>query len=182
MQNLFKHNTNVQCKSNRRCDICGNDTYHQQNNWQQEKFCQKRSHVATSKQAVLLATALVKIVDGMGTTTLRALIDTGSQLSLITESAAQTLRLPKQKISANINGLGNGQTETSSLQITEQVMPRFLSNFTSTCDLIVLKHITSDISNWSIIKTETSLENNEMQADPTHHIIGPINILLGAGD
>ena len=150
---------------------------HQQNNGKREKFYQKESNVATSEQDVVLATALVKIVDGMGTTTtLRALIDTGSQLSLITESAAQTLRLPKQKISANINGLGNGQTETSSLQITEQVMPRFLSNFTSTCDLIVLKHITSDLINRPIIKTVTSLENNEMLADRTYHIPGPIDI------
>ena len=132
----------MQCKSNRGCDICGkrhntmlhhNDRWsnRQQNNGQQEKSYQKRSHVATSEEDVVLATALVKIVDGMGTTTtLRALIDTGSQLSLITESAAQTLRLPKQKISANINGLGNGQSETSSSQVTPQIVPRFRSNFT----------------------------------------------------
>ena len=66
-------------------------------------------------KSVLLATALIQVPDIYGIFhTFRALIDQGSEVSLITESAAQTLKLPKSKTSISISTLGENQQYSNS--------------------------------------------------------------------
>ena len=57
---------------------------------------------------MLLATARVKVLqhDG-GSRLVRALIDHGSEVSLITEALAQQLRLPRRPSNIRLVGVGN---------------------------------------------------------------------------
>lgn len=61
--------------------------------------------------SVLLPTALVQVRNSFGQMEqLRALIDPGSQVSLITEEAVQNLRLHKQRVKTTIFGVGETKT------------------------------------------------------------------------
>ncbi|KOB76447.1 Uncharacterized protein OBRU01_05753 [Operophtera brumata] len=67
------------------------------------------SHVTQQDEAnkILLSTAMIKVQKVDGTyQTMRALIDQGSQTSLITENAAQQLGLQRQKCKEFISGIG----------------------------------------------------------------------------
>ncbi|XP_070515377.1 uncharacterized protein [Cardiocondyla obscurior] len=69
------------------------------------------SHEPHERIAVLLATARVAVRDEFGVTHhVRALIDQGSEMSLVTESLVQRLRLPREKVSLAIFGVGGRQT------------------------------------------------------------------------
>ncbi|XP_047027518.1 uncharacterized protein LOC124635626 [Helicoverpa zea] len=60
-------------------------------------------HVTTEYTEILLTTVLVKVKSADGTyVTLRGLLDQGSQINLITENAAQLLRLPRKKLDAAV--------------------------------------------------------------------------------
>ncbi|KAF9409165.1 hypothetical protein HW555_011382, partial [Spodoptera exigua] len=65
-------------------------------------------HVKTEYTEILLTTVLVKVKSADGTyVTLRGLLDQGSQINLITENAAQLLRLPRKKLDAAVTGIGS---------------------------------------------------------------------------
>ncbi|XP_048483849.1 uncharacterized protein LOC125489993 [Plutella xylostella] len=74
----------------------------------------KNTHVSLQRDVppeVLLATAMLKVKSADGTYhTLRALIDQGSQTSLITEKAAQALRLSRSKFHGIISGVGTKES------------------------------------------------------------------------
>ena len=56
----------------------------------------------------VIPTALVPIEDDSSTITIcRAMIDSGSQLSLITESAVQMMQLKRRRQSLTVNDIGN---------------------------------------------------------------------------
>ncbi|KAG5875679.1 hypothetical protein JTB14_019455 [Gonioctena quinquepunctata] len=102
----------------------------------------------SNKKEVLLATALVSslLVTGMPQL-LRVLIDQGSQISPITEEAAQMLGLPRQKIRAEITGVGENETIISKWKITARIKPRFPSKFILNSELLVLPKIMKALPN-----------------------------------
>ncbi|KAF9409946.1 hypothetical protein HW555_010837, partial [Spodoptera exigua] len=66
------------------------------------------NHLSANNMEVLLTTVQVKVMTVDGTyINLRALVDQGSQVNLITENAAQLLRLPRNKLTAKISGVGS---------------------------------------------------------------------------
>ncbi|PZC85571.1 hypothetical protein B5X24_HaOG216679 [Helicoverpa armigera] len=67
--------------------------------------------VQNNPSEILLATAIVKAqsVDG-SYQEMRVLLDQGSQTSIITERAAQLLRLPRKKCNGYISGIGNNES------------------------------------------------------------------------
>ena len=69
------------------------------------------SHSATSSNQVALPTAVVQMQGKYGIVSLRALLDSGSQTSFITEVASQKLQLPKHCNSIALSASG-GKTRT----------------------------------------------------------------------
>ncbi|KAF9808442.1 hypothetical protein SFRURICE_008495 [Spodoptera frugiperda] len=65
-------------------------------------------HLYADDTEILLTTVQVKVKTADGTfITLRGLLDQGSQINLITENAAQLLRLPRTKFDGTYADTGN---------------------------------------------------------------------------
>ena len=127
------------------------------------------------KKTVLLSTAYVMIKDANGTPlTLRAMLDSGSQASFISESRANALKVKVLGDSISITPLGS-----SSSQKTKGVLSTVLNDAVHV-DL----HVVSKISNLVpprkvMIPTLESVKNLKL-ADPNFNSPGRIDILLGA--
>ncbi|XP_008178271.1 uncharacterized protein LOC103307771 [Acyrthosiphon pisum] len=100
---------------------------------------------ARTNSTVVLGTAVVHIKDAWGQThAVRALLDSGSQLSAMTNNCSARLGLPRNRFQSNIVGLGQSPVT----QIQGVTKCQFTSHFDSkyvfpTVDLVVLPHITA---------------------------------------
>ncbi|XP_045772935.1 uncharacterized protein LOC123872601 [Maniola jurtina] len=134
------------------------------------------TEVPTSE--TLLATSLVKIRDDYGhTTVVRALVDTGSQASFVSERAVQALRLKRKSIKGTITGIGS--TRTTVKQATElYVLPRHEEAF-KIKTYIMPTRLTSKLPTTTISNnTWTHLEGLVL-ADPSFNQPGRVDMLLG---
>ncbi|XP_028171605.1 uncharacterized protein LOC114360928 [Ostrinia furnacalis] len=128
---------------------------------------------------VLLATAIIQVagVDGVSRK-MRALIDPGSQISIITENAAQQLRLPRQKCSGVITGVGTKDTNCKG-KITIHCSS-LIENFAFTTEALIMNKLTNNLPNYTFKKPDWKYLNKLSLADPEFFISRPIDILLGA--
>lgn len=135
--------------------------------------------VFNNEKQVLLATALIATTDFYGRKiVLRALIDQGSQGSMITKKAANMFQLEQTPTSKYISGLGDSNTGRIK-QINLIIKPRFNSEIRINIECYILKKLTKilpdsnlNVEGWNYLK--------ELQlAEPTYHKMGPIDIILG---
>ncbi|KAH9638575.1 hypothetical protein HF086_000976 [Spodoptera exigua] len=71
------------------------------------------NHVAVDDEELLLTTLSINVRCSDGTyITLRALLDQGSQISLISENAVQRLGLQRRRYNASVSGIGSGASQT----------------------------------------------------------------------
>ncbi|XP_073967400.1 uncharacterized protein [Choristoneura fumiferana] len=137
------------------------------------------SHFTAGRQAVLMPTALVQVKAENGEKHLmRALLDPCSQESFITEAAAQRLRLRRASISGHVTGVGQMKTilkHCTELQFSSRIEPTLTMKVTA----YVVRHLTDmmpakriDIGEWKYL-------DHLVLADPTCHMPGHIDLLLG---
>lgn len=139
------------------------------------------SLTVNSDSAVLLATALIGVFGKNGNRVmLRALLDQGSQCAFITENAAQTLSLPRQKIEANIAGIG-GKTQTAKWSVNLTIFPRFESSFSMATNAIVLSKLTRTARGEFNVSNLDFLHNLTL-ADPSFRGESEIDMILGAAE
>lgn len=94
---------------------------------------------------VLLATAVVRAYSRNGrSSSLRALIDQGSQASFITEDTVQLLGLKRSPVSGCVSGLGDGQIRINYM-VSLRVESQRNSNNSVSITAYVLKSLTSII-------------------------------------
>ncbi|XP_069355300.1 uncharacterized protein [Maniola hyperantus] len=126
----------------------------------------------------LLATALVKIRDDYGhTTVVRALVDTGSQASFVSERAVQALRLKRKRIKSSITGIGS--TRTPVKQATElYVLPRHEEAF-KIKTYIMPTRLTSRLPTTTISNNTWPHLKGLVLADPSFSQPGRVDMLLG---
>lgn len=184
-KNSLNHEASEKCHSTKRCQIC-NQFHHSLLHIDQKETAKIaiNSHVTTKTKRdcnVLLATALVKArTTQQSFEYLRALIDPGSQATLITEYGAQRLGVPREKIHAEITGMGGVHSGVACSKIQVELIPRFpANNFTLHCEALVLPTLTKAQAEHGIIP-EKLQHNNFLLADPTFDTPGPIDIILGA--
>ncbi|KMQ87329.1 hypothetical protein RF55_13415 [Lasius niger] len=127
----------------------------------------------------LLATARVLVVDRSGTRhAAHVLVDPGSETSLIAESLAQRLRLPRTPTSVTIFGVGGVQAGFSRGQVAVDLSAR-TGSFSLTVSSLVMPHLLAYSS-----VTETGaiswphVEGLEL-ADPDFFARDPVELLLG---
>ncbi|KAF9406671.1 hypothetical protein HW555_013037, partial [Spodoptera exigua] len=128
---------------------------------------------------ILLATALVRIQGINGEYhTMRALIDQGSQASLITENAAQILKLPRRACKGVIVGVSANQTNCKG--VLSLVASSLHSNYTFQTEVVIMKKLINNLPNHSFSKPSWEYLQNIQLADRHFNVCRPIDLLLGA--
>lgn len=140
-----------------------------------------RSHMACNiSSCVLLPTALVKVLNGQGKwITLRALLDTGSEPTIISERAAKKLMLPQHKIAVTITGVGDAPADT----LDRFVRLRMCSNVNDyQLDAIsfIIRKFDSVLPIKSIYGIERMPFGDLVLADPTFSTPDKIDLILGS--
>lgn len=131
------------------------------------------------QHTVLLATALIGVYAKNGTViTLRALFDQGSQSAFLSENAAQTLALTRNRINAIITG---NKSHAAKHFINVTAIPRFESNFVINASAIILPKLTS-VSHVNCDENDFEFIDNMILADPSFKNNSEIDMILGASE
>ncbi|XP_062533633.1 uncharacterized protein LOC134202631 [Armigeres subalbatus] len=137
------------------------------------------SSVQRRAKQVLLMTALVNVVAKSGKSLkLRALLDSGSQVNLISDSAVKLLSLPKYP--ANIPVVGVGGTRS---QIRHHVILKLFSDyskFESNVDCLVTTRVTGKIPSVAVNISEWRFPPGIVLADPSFNESKDVDLLIGA--
>lgn len=136
---------------------------------------------ASRRSSVLLATARVTISDRFGNPQeARALIDQGSEATIVSERLAQRLRLPRQRASVMVIGVGGQRTGVARGRISLRVSSRS-GDCEVTTTALVLPRLTGYTNPASTTLERWSHLRDLDLADPDlNHSTDPVDILLGA--
>jgi len=108
----------------------------------------------------------------------RALLDSGSQVNLITEGLVQSLSLQKQQ--KHINVLGVREACANITQKVETIIRSRLNGFKTETEFFVLPTISNKHPNKLVIKENLDIPKNIKLADPNFDKSQQIDLLLGA--
>lgn len=129
---------------------------------------------------VLLATALVKVKSSLGEWwTLRALLDSGSEASFITEFAVQLLRLKPKQTTTEVSGLGLVSSGTC-LKVVDITFASHHTTFATSTQAFIFKSLSGHLPARSLhVENWTDL-NGLTLADPEFYKSAKIDLLLGS--
>lgn len=128
---------------------------------------------------VLLPTAIVKLVARDGTALhMRALLDSGSQLSFLSQKAVQLLDLKPTQVDVNVVGITNSQTRLKHCLPIEVHSLRKPYRITVTCH--VVDEITCNLPQLKIDRKAIKIPKNIQLADDNFNVPAEVDILLGA--
>ncbi|XP_012271144.2 uncharacterized protein LOC105694768 [Orussus abietinus] len=130
---------------------------------------------------VLLATAIVTVETASGRQMrVKALIDQGSEVSLISESVAQHLQLPRKATCISIVGVGGSEgcavKGSTNLRVRSQVDP----GFTLELRALVLPRLTAHLPTQQVATGNWPHLTGLALADPDYAARSKIDLLLGA--
>ncbi|XP_017482625.1 PREDICTED: uncharacterized protein LOC108371551 isoform X2 [Rhagoletis zephyria] len=132
-----------------------------------------------SEKCILLATAVVYIQDAKGKWIKgRALLDSGSQVNLMSKSFLKKLRLKGEAIkSAAIEGVGKTRSKIEE-RVNIKIKSRMhMSNFETNLDVLIAQELMSKLpAEEAIIK---KIPNNIELADPNFNVPKEVDILIG---
>ncbi|XP_065368797.1 uncharacterized protein LOC135961232 [Calliphora vicina] len=137
------------------------------------------THSSQSPVNVLLYTIRLFVNSNAGHLPLRALLDPGSQGTLISESAVQILRLPKRRSHCKVIGVGTECESMSKHSVYLELMSRY-KRLVLSYTALVLSNISSYKPNLSSKEINLPNLNNEDLADPFFFQNDPIDIILGS--
>ena len=127
----------------------------------------------------ILSTALFYVTNQTGQRFIcRALLDSGSMSSFITEKCCQRLNLSRRNCRKIVNGVGNVEAGT-----TREITTLFITSMTSNesyleVDAHILSRITSNLPEFSINRSDLSHFKNLQLADPFFNVSCEIDILI----
>ncbi|XP_075167641.1 uncharacterized protein LOC142239749 [Haematobia irritans] len=127
---------------------------------------------------ILLGTALVKIKANGLETECKAILDSGSQVNLITERLVARLGLPSRSTTMSISGIGRNKTKVQH-RVNISLQSRS-NNFSTRLEAFVLPQIITSQPAQFIHFDKWLITNNVTLADPTFNRPGKIDNLLGA--
>lgn len=137
------------------------------------------NHVAKNDEEILLTTIQLKVKSLDGTfITLRALLDQGSQISLITENAAQSLNLKRQKYQASVAGVGLGSNHSKGMVKLD--CNSIYGDHKFSTEALVVSRMINNLPNISFSKQSWPHLQHLQLADPEYNISSPIDLLLDA--
>ncbi|GBO10176.1 hypothetical protein AVEN_247264-1 [Araneus ventricosus] len=152
------------------------------------KICQGKHHTILHEEErksavhiqVFLSTALINVRTGAGNSVAcRAMLDSGSRRSLITESCWKKLGLKGRPTVHRIRGINNLVAETSFQEVGLEFTPHFDSEIFKV-DALIVNRITSNLPNFRVnLQAWPHLEGLKL-ADLEFYISSSVEILIGA--
>lgn len=137
--------------------------------------------LSESNSNIIFPTALVKVLNSEGhCLILRALIDSCSDASYISKSAATKLNLPFNTTFSQTRGLGDIITAESKQVTTFQIQSLNDNSFKKSIDAYILPKISSCRPSQNF-KLQHVLEDSIILADPNFNCKSNIDLLLGDG-
>lgn len=128
---------------------------------------------------VLLSTAIIHVEGNDGKLIkCRAILDSGSQSSFMTEELSKQLGLKKSSI--NIAVVGINQTASAVNQRVQVKLKSLVNSFEQTTLCLILPKITEALPTVSFDKNKLKIPPNIKLADPTFNKTGKIDMLLGS--
>ncbi|XP_072941856.1 uncharacterized protein [Epargyreus clarus] len=146
-----------------------------------EKQFQGGIHVSLQNDPseVLLPMAMIKVQAADGEYhVMRALLDQGSQTSLISERAAQLLKIPRQRCKGVISGVGAKDSNCKGM-ISIQCFS-LTCDYSFETDALIMKNLIKNLPTSTFSKPKWSYLDQIKLADPEFYISRPVEILLGA--
>ncbi|XP_055590674.1 uncharacterized protein LOC129742757 [Uranotaenia lowii] len=134
---------------------------------------QRNTHTA------MLSTAVVMLADSSGNTVLaRALLDNGSQISMMTENLSQKLKFQRIRENLPVNGVG-GSSSISKEAVFARIISCTSAFTTGERKFFVLPQITLDLPQRSVDTRTWKIPPSISLADPDFNKSGPIDLVLG---
>ncbi|XP_041450268.1 uncharacterized protein LOC121404605 [Drosophila obscura] len=145
------------------------------------------SHASTSLSAqglhsdiVLLATAVVLVKNLSGVLVpCRAILDSGSQLHLVTSRFAQQLQLRRTQSSALVSGLGDTSVPTEGSTVSICMQSR-TSDYSTTLTALIAPTITDSQPSLTVNVADWNIPSNIQLADPAFFNPQRVDLLIGA--
>lgn len=191
----FSEHLASQCKSTRACGQCSgrhhtwlhlgarNDTASEDGPTGEPEvtLVHVSAKIRDYRTSVLLATASVSVQDSNGQfRSVRALLDSASQSSFITENCFRSLGLSRHKSNVTIQALAGTPVPTVKGFTQVLVRPNEQTSPTLTVEVLILPRITGLTPSARIWKTDWPHIADITLADPAYHESLPIDILFGA--
>lgn len=138
------------------------------------------SRMSFSKTSILLATAWIAVGSSTGSdAVVRALLDQGSVITLISERLAQRLRLERSRISITITGIG-GAASVAKNAARISVSPRNRLGPVLSVSALILKSLTNYVPQRMESLTDLEYLRALELADNDPTSAAPIDIIIGA--
>lgn len=128
---------------------------------------------------VLLSTIRLIVKANKCQYVLRALLDQGSQSTLITESAVQLLNLPKQRVYCKVSGVGDTSQNLCRSSVNLNIWS-LQNQHILTCSALVLNNLSAYVPKVSAVKVKLNENLIKHFADPHYFHSDPIDIILGS--
>lgn len=139
----------------------------------------QNNFASNNDDEILLPTALVQVATAGGDyITLRALVDQGSQITLITENATQRLGIKRQQLSANISGIGTLSNRSKGKVCLS--CKSLYNDFQFTTEALIMTRVVNSLPNVTFAKKPWAHVTDITLADPDYNLSRPIDILLDA--
>ncbi|KAF9404671.1 hypothetical protein HW555_014229, partial [Spodoptera exigua] len=128
-------------------------------------------------EELLLTTLSINVRCSDGTyITLRALLDQGSQISLISENAVQRLGLQRRRYNASVSGIGSGASQSKGLVSID--CQSIYGDYNFTTEALVLSRVASNLPSVQFKKQSWPHLQHLQLADPEYNVSKPIDLLL----
>ncbi|XP_055909667.1 uncharacterized protein LOC129944332 [Eupeodes corollae] len=132
-------------------------------------------------QCALLATACVKVQIRAGQSVeARALLDSGSEVNLVTERCVQKLGISKRYCVFSVQGIGSSIALRLTGMVNVSIRSTIDPSFNLECEMFVVKKITSCLPSRSLSQAQAKEMRELKLADPKFSEPARIEMLLGA--
>ncbi|XP_037959351.1 uncharacterized protein LOC119688756 [Teleopsis dalmanni] len=191
-ETCLSHNNRSKCYSMFRCKKCNKAhnsllhmDYNQKNVRVNTKINKDEKTCSTiikkdKKKRTLLPTVLISTKSSNGDNhELRALIDQGSQVSMVSEKIAHSLLLKKIRYKTKLSGLSNVSMATSNSKVFTEISSRFNNKNKVKGEFLVISHLIKLLPE-EPIEVEDAVWDTYKLADPEFNKSDRIDLIIGS--